>query len=121
MSIQCISFGFKHGLPKEADLVFDVRCLPNPFYVEELRELTGLDKPVFDYVMQAPETKGFVTRLFDLVDYMVPLYVAEGKSQLVIAIGCTGGHHRSVTIANWLYALYKDRYQCFLSHRDCEV
>lgn len=102
MSIQCISFGFKHGLPKEADLVFDVRCLPNPFYVEELRELTGLDKLVFDYVMQAPETKGFVTRLFDLVDYMVPLYVAEGKSQLVIAIGCTGGHHRSVAVAQSL-------------------
>lgn len=102
MSIQCISFGFKHGLPKEADLVFDVRCLPNPFYEEELRTLTGLDKPVFDYVMDAPETKGFLSRLTDLVDYMVPLYSAEGKSQLVIAVGCTGGHHRSVAIAQYL-------------------
>ena len=94
LSVHCISFGFKFGIPMEADLVFDVRCLPNPFYDEALRPLTGLDAPVRDYVMEKEETQGFVSRFTDLIDYLLPLYSKEGKSQLVIAVGCTGGHHR---------------------------
>lgn len=99
MTVHCISFGFKFGIPMEADLVFDVRCLPNPFYEEELRSQTGLDAPVRDYVMNTEETAGFVVRFTDMVDYLLPLYSKEGKSQLVIAVGCTGGHHRSVALA----------------------
>lgn len=119
LSIHCMSFGFKHGLPTESDLLFDVRCLPNPYYVEELRPLTGLDEPVRDYVMRWPETQGFLTRLLDLVDYMLPLYCSEGKSQLVIAIGCTGGHHRSVAIAQHLYAhLVEKGQRVSVQHRD---
>ena len=90
LMIHCVSFGFKYGIPTEADLVFDVRCLPNPFYIEELKPLTGLDEPVYSYVMKWEQTKGFVQRLISLIDYMIPLYCDEGKSQLVIAIGCTG-------------------------------
>ena len=119
LSIHCMSFGFKHGLPTESDLLFDVRCLPNPYYVEELRPLTGLDEPVRDYVMRWPETEGFLTRLLVLVDYMLPLYCSEGKSQLVIAIGCTGGHHRSVAIAQHLYAhLVEKGQRVSVQHRD---
>ena len=92
ITVHCISFGFKYGLPLESDLVFDVRCLPNPFYVEELREHTGLEAPVRDYVMNCKETEGFKTRFTDMIDYMLPLYIQEGKSQLVIAVGCTGAH-----------------------------
>lgn len=99
MLTQCISFGFKNGLPKEADLVFDVRCLPNPFYVPELRERTGLEAPVRDYIMAAPQSRELLRRLYDLTDFLVPLYVREGKSQLTIAVGCTGGRHRSVAFA----------------------
>lgn len=121
LKIHCVSFGFKFGLPTEADLVFDVRCLPNPFYVEELKHLTGLDKPVQDYVLKSDETKGFVKRLFDLVDYMIPLYCNEGKSQLVIAIGCTGGHHRSVTLAQILYDhLLEQNLRASVNHRDIQ-
>ncbi len=121
MKIHCISFGFKFGMPTEADLVFDVRCLPNPFYVESLKHLTGLDKPVRDYVLESEETKGFVSRLFSLVDYMIPLYCNEGKSQLVIAIGCTGGHHRSVTLAQVLYEhLMEQNLRASVNHRDVQ-
>lgn len=121
MKIHCISFGFKFGMPTEADLVFDVRCLPNPFYVEDLKHLTGLDKPVQDYVLQSKETQGFVSRLFSLVDYMIPLYCNEGKSQLVIAIGCTGGHHRSVTLAQVLYEhLMGQDLRASVNHRDIQ-
>lgn len=102
MTVHCISFGFKFGIPMEADLVFDVRCLPNPFYDEALRPQTGLDAPVRDYVMNKEETTGFVARFTDLVDYLLPLYSKEGKSQLVIAVGCTGGHHRSVALAQYM-------------------
>ncbi len=102
LSVHCISFGFKFGVPLESDLVFDVRCLPNPFYVDELRPQTGLDAAVRDYVMEKEETKGFVSRFTDLVDYLLPLYSKEGKSQLVIAVGCTGGHHRSVALAQYM-------------------
>lgn len=102
IAVHCVSFGFKHGLPPEADLVFDVRCLPNPFYIEALKSKTGLDAPVNDYVMGCEETKGFKSRFTDMIDYMLPLYVKEGKSQLVIAVGCTGGHHRSVALAQYM-------------------
>lgn len=97
--VTCMSFGFKHGLPSDADLVFDVRCLPNPFYVEGLRGKTGLDQEVRDYIFQFPESEEFRKKLFDMMDFLVPLYIREGKSQLVVAMGCTGGKHRSVTYA----------------------
>ncbi len=102
LTVHCISFGFKFGIPMESDLVFDVRCLPNPFYDENLRPQTGLDAPVRDYVMEKEETKGFLTRFTDMVDYLLPLYSKEGKSQLVISVGCTGGHHRSVALAQYM-------------------
>ncbi len=101
MSVHCISFGFKHGIPMEADLVMDVRCLPNPFYDPELCPKTGLDPDVRDYVMEHGETRGFVERYTALLDYLLPLYEKEGKSQLVVAVGCTGGHHRSVALAQY--------------------
>ncbi len=101
LAVHCISFGFKFGIPMEADLVFDVRCLPNPFYDPELRPKTGLDADVRDYVMENGETRGFVSRYTDMLDYLLPLYEKEGKSQLVVAVGCTGGHHRSVALAQF--------------------
>ena len=97
MSLMVVSFGFKYGIPQEADLVFDVRCLPNPFYVPELKNLTGLDQAVVDYVMKAPESQEFLRRIENFLEYALPLYVKEGKSQLMIAVGCTGGKHRSIT------------------------
>ena len=119
IAVHCISFGFKHGLPLEADLVFDVRCLPNPFYIDALRNLTGLDAPVRDYVMQCEETKGFKSRFTDMIDYMLPLYVKEGKSQLVIAVGCTGGHHRSVALAQYMHDhLVEKGVHASVTHRD---
>lgn len=119
LMIHCVSFGFKHGIPNESDLVFDVRCLPNPYYVEELKNLTGLDEPVRDYVMQWEQTKGFIDRFISLIDYMLPLYCNEGKSQLVIAIGCTGGHHRSVALAQFLYNHLIERdMRTSVNHRD---
>lgn len=102
MPVFCVSFGFKFGIPMEADLVFDVRCLPNPFYDKELRPKTGLDPEVRDYVMDNDEARGFAARLTDLMDYLLPLYEKEGKSQLVVAVGCTGGRHRSVAMAQYL-------------------
>ena len=119
MSVQCISFGFKYGSVPEADLVFDVRCLKNPFYVPELRPLTGLDNEIADFVKNLPETEKFTEKLFDLIDYMIPLYSSEGKSQLVIAIGCTGGKHRSVYFAEVLQKhLSEKNYRTIVSHRD---
>lgn len=119
MSVHCISFGFKHGIPLESDLVFDVRCLPNPYYDENLRPLTGLDREIVDFVMDKEETKGFVTRFTDMMDYMVPLYSKEGKSQLVISVGCTGGHHRSVALAQYMCDHLKDKgYKSNITHRD---
>ena len=119
LMIHCVSFGFKYGIPTEADLVFDVRCLPNPFYIEELKPLTGLDEPVYSYVMKWEQTKGFVQRLISLIDYMIPLYCDEGKSQLVIAIGCTGGKHRSVALAQLLYDhLLEKGHRTGVNHRD---
>ncbi len=100
MIISCMSFGFKYGVPGEADLVFDVRCLPNPFYVPELKHKTGLDKDVRDYVMDSEMSVEFERKIYDMVDFLIPLYIHEGKSRLVIAFGCTGGKHRSITFAH---------------------
>ena len=119
--INICSFGFKHGIPADADLVFDVRFLPNPFYVDELKYLTGNDKGVQDYVMGFPEAGVFLDKLTDLLRFLIPNYIREGKYQLVIGIGCTGGKHRSVTLANELYRRLKGcgkSYGVTLSHRD---
>lgn len=119
LMVQCLSFGFKYGYPSEADLVFDVRCFPNPFYEAELMNKTGLDQSVRDYVLGFDEVQGFLTRLYSLVDYLLPLYCIEGKSQLVIAIGCTGGKHRSVVIAEALAQHISGQgYRVMASHRD---
>ena len=119
MKIQCKSFGFKYGADTEADLVFDVRCLPNPYYVEELKNKTGMEKEVRDYVMNSPDSHNFLNKLLDFIDCSVPLYAKEGKSQLIIAIGCTGGKHRSVTFAELIGAhLKKQKYDCSIIHRD---
>lgn len=119
MTVNCMSFGFKYGLPSEADLVFDVRCLPNPFYIPELKPHTGLDACVYDYVMQFDQSKGYAERMISLVDFSLPLYMSEGKSQLVIAIGCTGGKHRSVTLTRVLYQFMMEKNQrVTVHHRD---
>ncbi|WP_294385615.1 RNase adapter RapZ [uncultured Ruminococcus sp.] len=117
--ITFMSFGFKYGIPLESDLIIDVRCLPNPFYIAELKEHTGLEKCIQDYVLDSDETQGFVKRLIDLLDYSLPLYLKEGKSELVVGIGCTGGKHRSVTIAGLLDKHFLDKgYKCIVQHRD---
>ena len=118
--VSVMSFGFKNGIPTDADLVFDVRFLPNPFYIDELKHKTGNDKEVQEYVMRFPESETFMTKLVDMLDFLIPNYVKEGKHQLVIGIGCTGGKHRSVTLANELYARMKDHgnYGIKLYHRD---
>ncbi len=119
MYIQCLSFGFKNGLPPEADLVIDVRCLVNPFYEPELREHTGLEDEVRDYVLKNDETKEFLNRLYNFIDYSIPMYAKDGKSQLVIAIGCTGGKHRSVAVAEELKThLVNNSLNAGVSHRD---
>ena len=120
LMITVMSFGFKHGIPVDADMVFDVRFLPNPFYIEQLREKTGNDKEVQDYVMGFDEAEIFMEKLVDMVKFLVPNYVKEGKYSLVIGIGCTGGKHRSVTLATELYKRMKDQgnYGIKLYHRD---
>lgn len=119
MKITVNSFGFKYGTPKESDLVFDVRCLPNPFYVPELKYHTGLEAPVRDYVMSFKEAQGLTPKLLDLVNYLVPLYREEGKSQLTISVGCTGGRHRSVVFAELLYNSIKENgFKTSVYHRD---
>lgn len=121
LSVHCISFGFKFGIPMEADLVFDVRCLPNPFYVPELKNLTGLDQAVVDYVMQSPESQEFLRRIESFLEYALPLYVKEGKSQLMIAVGCTGGKHRSITFARKIGEFcQKLGYAPSVQHRDAK-
>lgn len=117
--ITFMSFGFKYGIPLESDLIIDVRCLPNPFYIAELKEHTGLEKCIQDYVLDSEETQEFVKRLIDWLDYSLPLYLKEGKSELVVGIGCTGGKHRSVTIAELLDNYFmKKGYKCIVQHRD---
>lgn len=102
INVTVMSFGFKHGIPMEADLVFDARFLPNPYYVEELRPLSGLDRPVGEFVFRCQQTRTFMEKIQDLIDFLLPLYIEEGKVGLTIAIGCTGGRHRSVAIASAL-------------------
>lgn len=120
MTVNITSFGFKYGIPIDADLVFDVRFLPNPHYIDELRPKTGLDQDVSGYVFQWDESVQFVDKLSDFVEYTLPHYQREGKSQLVIGIGCTGGKHRSVAIAEYLGEKFKDDYLTRVSHRDIE-
>lgn len=121
MLIQCMSFGFKYGYPAEADLVMDVRCLPNPFYVDELKHKTGMDQDVRDYVLDRDVTRGFQQRLYGLIDFLLPLYSDEGKSQLVIAIGCTGGKHRSVTLTEELAKhITEGGRRVMVNHRDIQ-
>ena len=120
LMVTVLSFGFKHGIPADADLVMDVRFLPNPFYIEELKYKTGNDREVQEYVMSFREAEEFMTKFTDMLQFLIPNYVKEGKYRLVVAIGCTGGKHRSVTLANELYRRIKDRgkYGVKLYHRD---
>ena len=118
--ITVLSFGFKYGIPNDSDLVFDVRFLPNPYYYEELRNLTGNDKEVQDFVMGFEVSHRFLDKLIDMIQFLIPNYVLEGKNQLVISIGCTGGKHRSVTLANRLYERLRENadYAVRIEHRD---
>jgi UPF0042 nucleotide-binding protein len=120
LMVTVMSFGFKHGIPADADLVLDVRFLPNPFYIEELKCKTGNDREVQEYVMGFREAEVFLEKLTDMLEFLIPNYVKEGKNRLVVAIGCTGGQHRSVTLARELYRRMKGRggYGCKLYHRD---
>lgn len=119
MNINILSFGFKFGMPLDADMVFDVRFLPNPFYIEKMRYKSGAIPEVANYIAKWPTTKQFMEKLDDLINFLIPQYIKEGKSQLVIAVGCTGGMHRSVFIAQHLFNLLKDRgYPANLEHRD---
>ena len=119
MIITVMSFGFKYGIPRDSDLVFDVRFLPNPYYVPELKPMTGNDKPVQDMVMSVPEYDSFMEKLTDMVNFLLPLYKQEGKNQLVVCIGCTGGKHRAVTVANAFYEkMLESPYSVRIFHRD---
>ncbi|MGL4773164.1 MAG: RNase adapter RapZ [Clostridium sp.] len=119
LSINVLSFGFKYGIPVDADLVFDVRFIPNPFYIPELKQFSGVDLPVKKYVLEQEETIGFLNRLQDMLEFLIPHYIKEGKRQLIIAIGCTGGRHRSVAIANETYERLKSKnYKVGSEHRD---
>ena len=119
LSITVLSFGFKYGIPVDSDLVFDVRFIPNPFYIPTLKPFSGNDEPVKDYVLAQEETKGFIKRTDDLLEFLIPNYKKEGKRQLIISVGCTGGRHRSVAIANALYeTLAKKNYNVSVEHRD---
>lgn len=122
LTVNVTSFGFKYGMPIDADLIFDVRFLPNPHYVEHLRPMTGQDGEVYDYVMKWPDTQLFLTKLLDMLHFLIPQYVKEGKSQVVIGIGCTGGKHRSVAIAEYLGRMLstEEVERVRISHRDAE-
>lgn len=117
-SINVLSFGYKNGIPIDADLVFDVRFLTNPYYVEELRHKTGLQSEVSSYVLASDQTQKLIHKLTDLFEFMIPQYQIEGKSQLVIAFGCTGGQHRSVTLAEYYGKLFSNTYETMITHRD---
>jgi len=119
--INIVSFGFKYGIPLDSDLVFDVRFLPNPYYISSLKEHTGKEKEVSEYVLKWPQTKIFVEKLHDMIEFLIPHYIEEGKSQLVISIGCTGGKHRSVTVAETLYNLLSEtNHRVLIDHRDID-
>ncbi|MGM0855094.1 MAG: RNase adapter RapZ [Bacillota bacterium] len=119
-TVNVVSFGFKHGIPIDADLVFDVRFLPNPHYIDHMRPKTGLDEEVSTYVLKWNETNKFIEKVTDLLSFMLPQYKREGKSQLVVAIGCTGGQHRSVALAEYLGHHFESDYQTKISHRDIQ-
>ena len=118
--VNVVSFGFKYGTPIDADLMFDVRFLPNPHYIDHMRPMTGLDEEVSSYVLKWSETQKFIEKLSDLLAFMLPYYKREGKSQLVIAIGCTGGQHRSVTLAEYFTKHLQTEYDTIVTHRDIE-
>lgn len=119
ISISVLSFGFKYGIPVDSDLVFDVRFIPNPFYIPELKPLSGMDEPVREYVLKQQETKDFLEKLNDMLKFLIPNYAKEGKKQLIVSIGCTGGRHRSVAIANAIYEeLKKEDFNASIEHRD---
>lgn len=120
--VTIMSFGFKYGIPSDADIVLDVRFLPNPYYIEELRPMSGNDQPVRDYVMNNGKAEEFLQKTMNLIDFLLPNYILEGKNQLVIAIGCTGGKHRSVTLANAMYKrlLEAESYGVRIEHRDIQ-
>ncbi|MBU5454509.1 RNase adapter RapZ [Caproiciproducens sp. MSJ-32] len=119
LSITILSFGFKHGIPVDSDLVFDVRFIPNPFYIPSLKPYSGNDKPVKEYVLEQEETKNFLEKVEDMLEFLIPCYKKEGKRQLIISIGCTGGRHRSVAIANAIYEkLLNKNYYVSIEHRD---
>ena len=116
--INVVSFGFKYGIPVESDLVFDLRFLPNPYYIDELKDMTGLDSKVYDYVFSFDQTTKFAEMLTGMMEFLIPYYINEGKTSLVIAIGCTGGKHRSVSIAQYLGRILEKNYFVSMSHRD---
>lgn len=119
-SISFISFGYKKGVPMDADLMFDVRFLPNPFWVEELKEKTGLESEVYEYVMGHKQTQKCLKKMTEFLNYAFKEYVKEGKNHFTVAIGCTGGKHRSVSVVRYLYNYYSKQYNCFINHRDVE-
>ena len=120
--VSVVSFGFKYGIPTDSDLVFDVRFLPNPYYIDELKSLSGNDAAVQQFVMKYPQARAFLDKLDDMVSYLIPFYMEEGKNQLVVSIGCTGGKHRSVTLANFLFERLEERkgYGLRIEHRDID-
>ncbi len=120
-AISFMSFGFKHGIPRDADFVFDARFLPNPFYLEDLKYLTGEDQAVYDYVMSFDESKEYVQQIINCLDVAFREYDKQNRSHICVAIGCTGGHHRSVTLTNYLYKYYCEHYTCYKAHRDLLV
>ena len=120
--VKVISFGFKNGIPVDADMVYDVRCFPNPFYIPELRDMTGNDKAVQDYVMNNESAKDYLKKIQEMIEFLIPIFLGEGRNTLIVAVGCTGGHHRSVTFANKLGAYMKKiGYDATTIHRDIEV
>lgn len=121
MTVQCTSFGFKYGFPSEADLMLDVRCFPNPYYIPELKDKTGMDQEVRDYVLGSADMREFLSRATAMIDHLLPLYAGEGRTRLVVAIGCTGGKHRSVTVARELANhVVRRGYRATTLHRDIE-
>lgn len=121
-NVKIFSFGFKHGIPTDADMVFDVRCFPNPFYIPELKNKTGNDPEVRDYVMSFPAAERFYDKLCELINMLIPMFEEEGRNSLIIAVGCTGGHHRSVTFANKLYEMLESEgYKAEVVHRDIKI
>ena len=122
LNIQCLSFGFKYGVPADSDLVIDVRFLPNPYYVENLRPLTGRDQPIIDFVMAQKQTGTFLKKFEELLKFLIPNYISEGKNQLVLSVGCTGGRHRSVVLAEEICKRLSENsdYGLRLEHRDID-